>query len=267
MGPQLCERVKQQLEDMGQTLQPPTEAAPAAAAAQGGEAAGGEEEQEEEGGAQEQAQEQASRKTKKVKTAAEGQAAAAAAAPAAAPAAAAQQQGRRQGKKQSAEELEGDFAGVPLLNVSWPGRGRLCVFVLCTCRWPEPLTLLNRSFYLLGCKAAACSLRSHACIPGIFLAAGAGPGQEDAQEGGGGGGSDGGGGGVPGAGGRRGGRAAAGEEEEGQEAQGDQVLTLVVTLSPCQACMLAHAASLGRMPLPQFKRVLLSCKACSCMEG
>ena len=111
IGPALCDRVKQHLEEMGETLAPPEAAAAAAGAGDQQQGAAEGEEQ----GQQEPEEQQAGQKAKK---------GAAAAAPAGAAQQAQQEEQqpaqvqRQQGKLQSAEDLEGDFAGVPLLGVS-----------------------------------------------------------------------------------------------------------------------------------------------------
>ncbi|PRW39064.1 plastidal glycolate glycerate translocator chloroplastic [Chlorella sorokiniana] len=113
VGPALCEKVKQQLEEMGETLAPPeAAAAPAAGAAEQQGAA----EPAEDGQQAEDEEQQPSKKAKKG-------AAAAPPAEAVQPVAQqAQQAPRQQGKVQSAEDLEGDFAGVPLLGEQGPGK-------------------------------------------------------------------------------------------------------------------------------------------------
>ncbi|KAI7841491.1 hypothetical protein COHA_004884 [Chlorella ohadii] len=109
VGPALCAQVKAQLAEMGETLAPPEAAA---AAGEAGAQQQGAAEPAEEG--QQAEEEQPDKKAKK---------GAAAAAPAAAEREqAAEQQQRQQGVGQSAEDLEGDFAGVPLLGEQGPGK-------------------------------------------------------------------------------------------------------------------------------------------------
>lgn len=118
VGPALCDRVKQHLEEMGQTLAPP-EAAPAAAAASAGEHQQGAAEP----AGEEQQGEEEQRPGKKAKKGSAG-AEAAGQEQAAQPVAAAgqqQAQAQRKSKLQSADDLEGDFAGMPLLGVSGSG--------------------------------------------------------------------------------------------------------------------------------------------------
>ncbi len=127
VGPALCGQVKAQLEEMGETLAPPEAAAAAgeAGAQQQGAAEPAEEDQQAE-------EEQPDKKPKK---------GAAAAAPAAAEREqAAEQQQRQQGVGQSAEDLEGDFAGVPLLGVSYRERADWCGWVsrACCCSGLQP---------------------------------------------------------------------------------------------------------------------------------
>jgi hypothetical protein len=101
VGQQLCDKVKQQLEDMGQVLELAADSGEAAAKAAAAAAAAAEALEAENAAAGQQQQQEQQQREQQVADGA---------------AAAAQAQGAPQ--KQSAEDVDGDFAGMPLLQVS-----------------------------------------------------------------------------------------------------------------------------------------------------